>query len=41
MVPAFMLVPTGSRLLLGEKFEVKYVLGVLLIFCGIVMAVKL
>lgn len=40
MAFAFVLVPIGSYLILGEKFNHQYFLGVSLIVIGIVLAVK-
>lgn len=40
MALAFILVPIGSYFFLGEKFSTQYMLGVLLIAAGIVLAVR-
>lgn len=40
MALAFILVPLGSHFFLGEKFSTQYMLGVLLISAGIILAVK-
>ena len=40
MALAFILVPLGSHLILGERFQPQYFVGVVLIMIGIVIAVK-
>ncbi len=40
MAMAFVLVPLGSHLIFGEKFQPQYFLGVALIAIGIVLTVK-
>lgn len=40
MALAFVLVPIGSHLFFGEKFQPQYFLGVAIIITGIVFAVK-
>jgi len=40
MALAFILVPLGSHLILGEKFQPQYFVGVVLIMIGIVVTVK-
>ena len=40
MALAFVLVPIGSHFILGERIQVQYMLGVLLIGAGIILAVK-
>lgn len=40
MALAFVLVPIASHLLLGEKFQPQYMIGVALIIVGIVVTVK-
>lgn len=40
MALAFVLVPFGSHLILGERFQPQYFVGVALIMIGIVVAVK-
>lgn len=40
MALAFVLVPIGSYLFLGEKFTLQYFLGVIFIAVGIVIAIK-
>lgn len=40
MAFAFVLVPFGTYLFLGERFPPQYVLGVVLIMAGIVVAVR-
>lgn len=40
MAMAFVLVPLGSHLILGERFQPQYFVGVILIMIGIVVTVK-
>lgn len=40
MALAFVIVPMASHLLLGEKFQPQYFIGVALIIAGIVVAVR-
>ncbi len=40
MALAFVLVPLGSHLFLGERFQFQYFLGVTLIMVGIILAVR-
>lgn len=40
MALAFVLVPLGSHIILGERFQTQYFAGVALIMIGIVVAVK-
>jgi drug/metabolite transporter (DMT)-like permease len=40
MALAFVLVPVGSHLVFGEKFQFQYYLGVALIISGIVVATR-
>ena len=40
MALAFVLVPLGSHIIFGERFQIQYFLGVALIVIGIVVAVK-
>ncbi|WP_122666819.1 EamA family transporter [Pseudomonas viridiflava] len=40
MAIAFVIVPLASHLLLGEKFQPQYFIGVALIIAGIVIAVR-
>lgn len=40
MALAFVLVPIGSHLIFGEKFQAQYFFGVAIIITGIVIAVK-
>lgn len=40
MALAFVLVPIGSHFILGERFQMQYVFGVILIAFGIMLAVK-
>ncbi|QCS63255.1 4-amino-4-deoxy-L-arabinose-phospho-UDP flippase [Achromobacter denitrificans] len=40
MALAFVLVPLGSHLFLGEKFQTQYFIGVAMIVMGIVIAVR-
>ena len=40
MALAFVLVPMGSHLAFGERFQVQYFLGVALIMAGIIIAAK-
>lgn len=40
MALAFVLVPLGSHLIFGERFQPQYFLGVILIMVGIVIAIK-
>jgi len=40
MALAFVLVPLGSHLVFGEKFQFQYYLGVALIVSGIVVATR-
>ena len=40
MALAFVLVPIGGYLFLGEKITYQYLFGVVLIMCGIVVAVR-
>jgi len=40
MALAFILVPLGSHLILGERFQPQYFVGVILIMIGIVVAVR-
>ena len=40
MALAFVLVPIGSHMVLGERFQPQYFVGVALIMIGIVVAVK-
>lgn len=40
MAMAFVLVPLGSHLILGERFQPQYFVGVVLIMIGIVVTVK-
>lgn len=40
MALAFVLVPLGSHLIFGERFQPQYFVGVALIIIGIVVAVK-
>lgn len=40
MALAFVLVPLGSSLFYGERFQIQYFLGVILIVLGIIIAVK-
>jgi drug/metabolite transporter (DMT)-like permease len=40
MALAFVLVPLGSHLVFGERFQIQYFIGVTLIIIGIVVAVK-
>lgn len=40
MALAFVLVPLGSYIILGERFQTQYFLGVLLIVAGIVVTVR-
>ena len=40
MALAFILVPLGSNLVFGEKFQPQYFLGVALIVIGIIVAIK-
>lgn len=40
MAMAFVLVPIGSYLFLGEKFQAQYFFGVALIVIGIIVAVR-
>jgi drug/metabolite transporter (DMT)-like permease len=40
MALAFVLVPLGSHLIFGERFQPQYFVGVALIMIGIVVAVK-
>lgn len=40
MALAFLIVPIGSYLFLGERFNNQYLIGVILIMIGIVVAVK-
>jgi drug/metabolite transporter (DMT)-like permease len=40
MALAFILVPLGSHLILGERFQPQYFVGVVLIMLGIVIAVR-
>lgn len=40
MALAFVLVPLGSHLIFGERFQTQYFVGVALIVAGIVIAVK-
>ena len=40
MAFAFILVPIGSYLILGEKFNQQYLIGVSLIIIGIILAVR-
>ena len=40
MALAFVIVPIGSHLIFGERFQPQYMVGVALIIVGIVVAVK-
>lgn len=40
MALAFVLVPIGSHLLFGERFQTQYFIGVAIIITGIIIAVK-
>ncbi|MFV3406715.1 4-amino-4-deoxy-L-arabinose-phospho-UDP flippase [Pseudomonas sp. NY15463] len=40
MAMAFVLVPIGSHLIFGEKFQVQYFIGVAVIITGILITVK-
>lgn len=40
MALAFVLVPLGSHFILGERFQVQYFIGVVIIIFGILVAVK-
>jgi len=40
MALAFVLVPIGSYLVFGERFQLQYYIGVLFIVIGIILAVK-
>lgn len=40
MALAFALVPIGSHIFLGERFQVQYFFGVALIMAGIIIALK-
>lgn len=40
MALAFVIVPIGSHLIFGERFQPQYMIGVALIIVGIVVAVK-
>lgn len=40
MALAFVLVPIGSHFILGERFQMQYVFGVIFIAFGIMLAVK-
>ena len=40
MALAFILVPLGSYFIFGEKFQLQYYLGVLIIITGIVITLK-
>jgi len=40
MALAFILVPLGSHLIFGERFQLQYFVGVTLIMVGIVVAVR-
>lgn len=40
MALAFVIVPIGSHLFFGEKFQPQYFLGVAIIIIGIILAVK-
>jgi drug/metabolite transporter (DMT)-like permease len=40
MALAFILVPAGSHLVFGERFQNQYFVGVILIMLGIIVAVR-
>lgn len=40
MALAFVLVPLGSHLFLGERFNISYFIGVLLIMIGIIITIR-
>lgn len=40
MALAFVIVPVGSHLVFGERFQTPYFIGVILIMSGIIVAVK-
>lgn len=40
MALAFVLVPLGSHIIFGERFQLQYFIGVAMIMIGIVIAVK-
>lgn len=40
MALAFVLVPIGSHVFLGERFQLQYFIGVAMIMTGIIIAVK-
>lgn len=40
MALAFVIVPIGSHFIFGERFQAQYFLGVALIICGIIVAVR-
>jgi len=40
MALAFILVPLGSHIIFGERFQLQYFIGVAMIMIGIVVAVK-
>ena len=41
MALAFVMVPLGSHIFFGERFQINYFFGVLLIIIGIIIAVKM
>lgn len=40
MALAFVLVPTGSHIFLGERFQSQYFIGITLIVAGIIIAIR-